>query len=78
MLKKNEINIVVAMEREAKPLINYWNLKKSKEKIFSDKKKKNKFNSFRYRKKKSRKCHKSYCRKNKYKFFFFKYRNCRS
>ena len=39
MLKKNEINIVVAMEREAKPLINYWNLKKNTEKIFSDKKK---------------------------------------
>ena len=39
MLKKNEINIVVAMEREAKPLINYWKLKKNTEKIFSDKKK---------------------------------------
>ena len=26
MHKKNEINIIVAMEREAKPLINYWNL----------------------------------------------------
>ena len=39
MHKKNEINIVVAMEREAKPLINYWNLKKNTEKIFSDKKK---------------------------------------
>ena len=38
-LKKKEINIVVAMEREAKPLINYWNLKKNTEKIFSDKKK---------------------------------------
>jgi len=34
MLKKNEINIVVAMEREAKQLINYWNLKKNTEKIF--------------------------------------------
>ena len=34
MHKKNEINIVVAMEREAKPLINYWNLKKNTEKIF--------------------------------------------
>ena len=40
MHKKNEINIVVAMEREAKPLINYWNLKKNTEKIFSNKKKK--------------------------------------
>ena len=39
MHKKNEINIVVAMEREAKPLINYWKLKKNKEKIFLDKKK---------------------------------------
>ena len=39
MHKKNEINIVVAMEREAKPLINYWKLKKNTEKIFSDKKK---------------------------------------
>ena len=39
MHKKNKINIVVAMEREAKPLINYWNLKKNTEKIFSDKKK---------------------------------------
>ena len=39
MHKKNEINIIVAMEREAKPLINYWNLKKNTEKIFSDKKK---------------------------------------
>ena len=40
MHKKNEINIIVAMEREAKPLINYWNLKKNTEKIFSNKKKK--------------------------------------
>ena len=40
MYKKNEINIIVAMEREAKPLINYWNLKKKTEKIFSNKKKK--------------------------------------
>ena len=40
MHKKNEINIVVAMEREAKPLINYWKLKKKTEKIFSNKKKK--------------------------------------
>ena len=31
-----EINIVVAMKREAKPLINYWKLKKKEEtkKIF--------------------------------------------
>ena len=40
MHEKNEINIVVAMKREAKPLINYWKLKKNKEKIFSNKKKK--------------------------------------
>ena len=39
MHKKNEINIVVAMEREAKPLINYLKLKKNTEKIFSNKKK---------------------------------------
>ena len=38
-----EINIVVAMKREAKPLINYWKLKKREEtkKIFFNKKKKN-------------------------------------
>ena len=37
-----EINIVVAMKREAKPLINYWKLKKrdETEKIFVNKKKK--------------------------------------
>ena len=37
-----EINIVVAMKREAKPLINYWKLKKrdETEKIFFNKKKK--------------------------------------
>jgi len=37
-----EINIVVAMKREAKPLINYWELKKrdESEKIFFNKKKK--------------------------------------
>ena len=37
-----EINIVVAMKREAKPLINYWKLKKREEtkKIFFNKKKK--------------------------------------
>ena len=37
-----EINIVVAMKREAKPLINYWKLKKKEEtkKIFFNKKKK--------------------------------------
>ena len=34
MHKKNEINIVVAMEREAKPLINYWKLKKKHGKNF--------------------------------------------
>mgnify|MGYP003722914311 CR=1 FL=1 len=38
MHKKKKINIVVAMEREAKPLINYWNLKKKTEKIFDRKK----------------------------------------
>ena len=37
-----EINIVVAMKREAKPLINYWKLKKRDEskKIFFNKRKK--------------------------------------
>ena len=39
MHKKNEINIVVAMKREALPLINYWNLKQNSKKttfIFSN------------------------------------------
>ena len=42
MDKRMEINIVVAMKREAKPLINYWKLKKrdETEKIFFNKKKK--------------------------------------
>jgi hypothetical protein len=40
MHKKKEINIVVAMEREAKPLINYWKLKKKRKKFFQIKKKK--------------------------------------
>ena len=39
MHKKNEINIVVAMKREALPLINYWNLKKNSKKFYSNKKK---------------------------------------
>ena len=29
MIKKNEINIVVAMKREAFPLISYWDLNKN-------------------------------------------------
>ena len=41
MHKKKEINIVVAMKREAKPLIEYWNLKENSEKFFTNKKKKN-------------------------------------
>tara|TARA_B100001123_G_scaffold171463_1_gene197223 strand:+ start:62 stop:652 length:591 start_codon:yes stop_codon:yes gene_type:complete len=40
MHKKKEINIVVAMKREAKPLIEYWNLKENSEKFFTNKKKK--------------------------------------
>ena len=42
MDKRMEINIVVAMKREAKPLINYWKLKKRDEskKIFFNKRKK--------------------------------------
>ena len=40
MIKKNEINIVVAMKREALPLINYWNLKENPKKFYSNKKKK--------------------------------------
>jgi len=40
MHKINEINIVVAMKREAKPLINYWDLKENSKKFYSNKKKK--------------------------------------
>ena len=40
MIKKNEINIVVAMKREATPLINYWDLKENSKKFYSNKKKK--------------------------------------
>ncbi len=40
MHKTNEINIVVAMEREAIPLINYWDLKENSKKFYSNKKKK--------------------------------------
>jgi len=40
MHKTNEINIVVAMKREATPLINYWDLKKNSKKFYSNKKKK--------------------------------------
>ena len=39
MIKKNEINIVVAMKREAIPLINYWDLKENSKKFYSNKKK---------------------------------------
>ena len=37
MIKKNEINIVVAMKREATPLINYWDLKENSKKFYSNK-----------------------------------------
>ena len=40
MIKKKEINIVVAMKREATPLINYWDLKENSKKFYSNKKKK--------------------------------------
>ena len=40
MIKKNEINIVVAMKREAFPLISYWDLKENRDKFYSNKKKK--------------------------------------
>ena len=40
MKKIKEINIVVAMRNEAKPLIDYWNLKQNSNKIFTNKKKK--------------------------------------
>ena len=40
MHKKNEINIVIAMKREALPLINYWDLKENSKKFYSNKKKK--------------------------------------
>ena len=40
MIKKNEINIVVAMKREASPLISYWDLKENRDKFYSNKKKK--------------------------------------
>ena len=39
MHKTNEINIVVAMKREATPLINYWDLKENPKKFYSNKKK---------------------------------------
>ena len=39
MIKKKEINIVVAMKREALPLINYWKLKENSKKFYSNKKK---------------------------------------
>ena len=39
MHKINEINIVVAMKREALPLISYWDLKKNSKKFYSNKKK---------------------------------------
>ena len=39
MIKKKEINILVAMKREALPLINYWNLKLNSKKFYSNKKK---------------------------------------
>ena len=41
MNKVNGINIVVAMKREATPLINYWNLKENSKNFYSNKKKKN-------------------------------------
>lgn len=40
MSKKNQINIVVAMKREAMPLINQWELKKNSRNFFSNKEKK--------------------------------------
>ena len=61
MHKTNEINIVVAMKREAIPLINYWDLKENSKKFYSNKKKKNQFNNFWNRKKKSRKCNNISC-----------------
>ena len=41
-MNKKEINIVIAMKSEAKPLINYWKLKKinNTSGIYTDKKKK--------------------------------------
>ena len=41
-MKRREINIVVAMKREAAALIKYWDLRQTNisEKIFSNKKKK--------------------------------------
>ena len=43
MHEKKEINIVIAMQREANFLIKYWNLKQFNlsKKIFVNKKKKN-------------------------------------
>ena len=40
MNKVNGINIVVAMKREATPLINYLNLKENSKNFYSNKKKK--------------------------------------
>ena len=61
MHKINEINIVVAMKREAIPLINYWDLKENSKKFYSNKKKKNQFNNFWNRKKKIRKSNNISC-----------------
>ena len=38
-INKKEINIVVAMKREAMPLIKYWNLKENSKKFYINKKK---------------------------------------
>ena len=34
-INKKEINIVVAMKREAMPLIKYWNLKENSKKFYT-------------------------------------------
>ena len=34
MIKKNEINIVVAIKREPFPLISYWDLKENRDKFY--------------------------------------------
>ena len=76
MHKKNEINIVVAMKREALPLINYWNLKQNSKKFYSNKKKGINLIISGIGKKKSERATTFLAEKTNKNSFFFKYRNC--
>ena len=64
MIKKNEINIVVAMKREAFPLISYWDLKENRDKFYSNKKKKINLIIYGFGKKKIRKGNKIFGRED--------------